>query len=59
MFTWGHEGLNWPGDHEGMILCLLTNTSLSTLQVNLMWAGKRKGEKQQGQVVTEGISELS
>ena len=41
MLTWGHEGLNWPGDPEGMISYLVTNTSMSTLQVKLMWVGKR------------------
>ena len=42
MFTWGHEVLNWPGDLEGMITYLMTNTSLSTLQVKLMWVGKKR-----------------
>ena len=35
MFTLGHEG-----HHEGVILYLMTNTSLNTLQVKLMWVGE-------------------
>ena len=40
-----------------MISCLMRNTSLSTLQVKLMWVGDSRA-KSNGQVVTEGISDL-
>ena len=50
MFTWGHEGLKWPGDHEGMISCLMTKTSLSTLQVKLMWVGKKRAKSNRGEL---------
>ena len=45
MFTWGHKGLNWPGDHEGM-----TKTSLNTLQVKLMWVGERRAKSNRSEL---------